>query len=252
MKKTIALSLLLLQPLAGQASVEEARSVIQEWVSVEKAISQEAAAWREKQQTLETLLLILEREGEEIEKKIESQRKLTTVGDTRREELLTREKSLVGYRKRVETFLAGIEGELRDLRPQLPYPLQEKTEGAFQRIPQNAAQTRLDVAERMQAVVGILAEIQNFNDTITLSQELHELENGTRGEMKTVYLGLGAAYYLMPDGKDAGYGYPTKEGWVWQSRPELVPAIEELLAIYSYSTREARFIPLPVTRISQP
>lgn len=252
MKKIIALSLLLFQPLVVSASVEETRSVIQEWVAVEKAISQEAVAWREKQQTLETLLLILEREGEEIEKKIESQRKLTTVGDTRREELLNREKSLVTYRKSVETFLVGIEGELRTLRPQLPQPLQEKTEGAFQRIPQNPAQTRLGVAERMQAVVGILAEIQNFNDTITLAQELHELEDGSRGEIKTVYLGLGTAYYLMPNGKDAGYGYPTKEGWIWQSRPELASAIEEILAIYSYSTREARFIPLPVTRISQP
>lgn len=252
MKKFIALSLLLLQPLAGLATVEETRATIQEWVVVEKAISQEAAAWREKKETLETLLLILEREGDDIQQKIDRQQKLTTVGDSRREELITREKSLVGYRGTVEKFLVGMEQELRGLYKQLPLPLQEKVEAAYQRIPQNSQDTRLGIAERMQAVVGILAEIQNFNGTITLAQELHDLGDGSKGEVKTVYLGLGTAYYLMPDGTDAGYGYPAKEGWQWVSRPELVSSIEELLAIYSYTTRDARFIPLPVTRISQP
>ena len=99
----------------------------------------------------------------------------------------------------------------------------------------------------MQNVVGILTAIRQFDRTITVTDELRVLNDGAQGEVRSIYIGLGAAYYYTPSGKDAGIGYPGSQGWTWESQPSLRSEIEEVIAIAEQSTSEARFVALPVS-----
>jgi hypothetical protein len=104
----------------------------------------------------------------------------------------------------------------------------------------------MGIAERMQTVIGILSMVQKFNNQITVTNEIKNLNNGTQGEVKTLYLGLGSAYYVSTSGEESGYGYPSKLGWVWKSKDSLASEISESIKIAENLQQEARFISLPV------
>ena len=99
----------------------------------------------------------------------------------------------------------------------------------------------------MQTVISILTGIHEFDRTIIVSDEIRTLADGTKSEVQSVYIGLGAAYYRTRSGKDAGIGYPNDRGWTWESQPELNEALAEVIAIIDQSTQEVRFIDLPAT-----
>ena len=61
----------------------------------------------------------------------------------------------------------------------------------------------------------------------------------------TVYVGLGAGYFVNEAGDFAGLGTPGAKGWEWTVRPELAASVREVIRIYR-SERPPRFIPLPV------
>ncbi|HBM86594.1 MAG TPA: hypothetical protein DD423_07450, partial [Opitutae bacterium] len=92
----------------------------------------------------------------------------------------------------------------------------------------------------------ILNTINKFDRTITLHAEIRTLGDGSQGEVETVYVGLGTAYYRTRSGDDAGYGHPGTNGWQWYSQPELSAAIAEVIATANNTNQEARFIALPV------
>ncbi len=62
--------------------------------------------------------------------------------------------------------------------------------------------------------------------------------------METVYVGLGAAYFVNQAGDFAGIGLPGTRGWDWKSAPELAGPVKEVLKIYR-NARPAKFISLP-------
>lgn len=234
-------------PLGASERLDAARTTLQEWVAVEKSISKEQNDWRLKEATLLDLIGVLEKESELLVEQNElAQVKLTTA-DGRRGELLEKESELLGHHEAIDAFLAKMEGEIREMRTQFPQPLSDKLDPFFQRLPKDSSNTTLGIAERMQTVVAVLSEVQKFDGVMTLSQELRELADGDLGEVRTLYLGLASAYYLSPEGGDAGVGYPSDAGWLWESRPELADTIEEAIAIYEGKVQEARFLPLPVS-----
>ena len=91
-----------------------------------------------------------------------------------------------------------------------------------------------------------LNTINKFDRSITVHEEIRTLGDGSQGEVESIYIGLGAAYYGTRSGDDAGYRQADSSGWQWISQPELSPAIADVIAIANNSTQEARFIALPV------
>jgi hypothetical protein len=244
------MGLLLMPVLLGATLVTETRNLVEQRVAVEKTISEEAAVWRNKQETLQSLIQALEVEKRSLQERIGAQRKLLTAADEQRAKVLEREKELNSLHQTIQQFLTGVEVQLRDEWTLLPQALQHKLDGEYQRIPSDSNNTTLGVAERMQTIITILAEIQKFNAGINLAQEMRTLRNGEEREVKTLYLGLGVAYYLAPNGEDAGYGQPTPEGWVWVSDPGMASKISEVIAIYEKKGNEAYFVTLPVPSVS--
>lgn len=230
----------------AEGRLGKARSAVSRWVDVERSISREAVAWGEKKELLNDLIKVSKTEIGNLESQIKKADESKGVADARRAELVAVREKTQTNAQRIQEFLKPTEARLRRMKQRLPLPLQETLAGLFRRIPENSADTTLGIAERMQTVVGIISAIQKFDSMVTVSEGLRELKDGSTGEIRTLYIGLGAAYYLSGGDADAGVGVPTPDGWTWSSNPELADAIGEAIAIAENKSQVARFIPLPV------
>ncbi|MEM9159609.1 MAG: DUF3450 family protein [Verrucomicrobiota bacterium] len=246
MKHSLFIFPLMTASMMGSNELELARTSLMEWVEVEKSISQESQSWIEKETTTLDLIAAMEKESEVLRERIEEMDAAATASDRTRAELVEKEATVDELQGLIKEFLPRMENELRSLRPMLPEPLSDKLQPFFGRLPLDSDRTTLGIAERMQTVAGILSTIQKFDEKITLALEMRDLADGETGEVQVLYLGLASAYYLSPNGEDAGLGRPTAAGWQWSSDPELAGRIEEAIAIYEGVQQEAKFLPLPL------
>lgn len=250
MKRPIFFSLtaLLFVSLAYTSEqLEHTRSIVKEWVTAEQALSKEALAWKEKEALLNDLIRLTEIELKQLKAEIEVVETFVSTADERREKLILQEERIKRNTKVIKNFLYETERKALLLKKQLPPSLQEQLVLLYQRLPLDSQKTSLGIAERMQTVVAIFSKIQEFDAIITVAEEARTFPDGSRGVVKALYLGLAAAYYLSADENDAGYGYPSEEGWVWESLPKKQKAIRDAIAIAENTSQEARFIPLPIT-----
>ena len=232
--------------VSADERLSDARDAVTQWVEVEKTLSREAADWRAKRAHLADLLSVAKQEIETLRAQIDDSRETATVGDKRRAELVARRDKLSGTAAAIAGFLKPAESRLRELKKRLPPPLQERLTPFYKRLPANSEETTLGLAERMQTVVGILSSIQKFDTAVTIDEAVRELSDGSSGEVRTIWFGLGAAYYISAGGVDAGIGIPTADGWEWKSQPQLAEAIQKVLQAADGQARETGFTPLPV------
>ncbi len=248
---TFALAVLLCAGMAGSVRADErltaARSAVSEWVEVERAISREAVAWREKKNLLADLAAVARARIETSKESLSEAEKAAGVVEERRAGLVAERESNERLIAKIAEFLEEMETKLRVQVKRLPAPLREKLISSMQRLPADPRKTELGVGARMQTVMGILTEIQRFDTLITIGEELRESESGVARQARTIHFGLGAAYFVYVDGSDAGIGRSTENGWSWESRPELAAAVNEAIATAEGGKREARFVALPVT-----
>jgi hypothetical protein len=101
-------------------------------------------------------------------------------------------------------------------------------------------------AERIQVIVGILNELDKFNNAVNVFSEKRKNPKGEEVSVQTLYVGLGAAYFVNDTADFAGVGSPGANGWEWTVRPELASAVQEAVKMYR-NERTAHFVPLPVT-----
>ncbi|MGC6423975.1 MAG: DUF3450 family protein [Lentimonas sp.] len=248
---TVLLSLLLTPFCCANGTIETARTTVKEWIATENAISAEAIAWEEKKELLNDLIAVIRAEGLKHRESIDEIKATATAADTIRTELLSAQESLSKSESLLLDFLKKMEPRIVALKTSLPQPLIDKLKPLYQRIPAKPETSTLSNAERLQTIIGILTTIQQFDKTVTVTESLRELKDGSTVEVQTLYLGLGAAYYKTRAGDDAGIGTPSAEGWVWMSQTELSHRIAAAMDIAENVSQEARFINLPV-QLSNP
>ena len=243
---------LLVPALAASGSpdaLETARSAVKEWATTEKAISHEAAEWEQREQLLTDLIELETQRIARLEtERSENEADMNAAGEER-QGLLNRESSAKEMASKIEAFLQELEGELRFLKLQLPAPLLKDLAAAYQRLPEKGENKGLSLGERMRTVIGMMGRIRQFDGTLSVSEAIRELPDGAEASVRTIYAGLGQAFYLAP--KDAGYGIPTETGWVWESAPEFADAIREALLILDGESPEPKFVGLPVREVGR-
>lgn len=252
LRTVVWLGLLAVIP-TGRAAVGEAsdvRAVVEQWVSIEKTISEESAAWKEKERLLRDLISSARAERENLNAQIAEAKQTASAADQKRAELVSQRQELEASAEAVLRFLSGMEQRLRKIKTRLPQPLQDSLAGHFKNLPADAASSRQGLAARMQGVVSILDTIQKFDGVVQVFEEVRTLADDSVGAVQTLYLGLGAAYFLSESDEDAGFGVPSETGWNWISRPEIAGAVKEAIAMIEQKT-EVRFVPLPVQDLKQ-
>ena len=230
---------------ASPDALETARSTVKEWAATEKAISREAADWSGRELLLRDLIEVANQRIARLEAEKEKGEARLSASDEERAELLDRKAAVAEEAAKIESFLAELEVQLQALRPQLPEPLVEELAPLFQRIPADPAADTLGLGERMRTAVSLISKIRQFDGKLTLDESLKHLPgSGEKALVRTLYLGLGQAYYLTPD--DAGFGSPGLEGWIWQSEPGLRTAVREVMTLAEGGAMEPKFVDLPV------
>lgn len=230
----------------AETSLDTTRSALEQWVEARQQISRARADWEVEKETLLQTQALFERELQGIEEQFARQGTNTVQIDRERLEATTALEASNRMLERVKAFAATFEGQLRALAPRLPPALESLVVPLLNRMPADPANTRMTAAERVQAIVGILNEVDKFNNGITVASEKRKNPHGEEVAVETVYLGLGAAYFVNDLGDFAGSGWPGAQGWEWKVQAELAPSVREVIRIYR-NERPARFVSLPAT-----
>jgi len=80
---------------------------------------------------------------------------------------------------------------------------------------------------------------------VNVFNEKRKNPKGDEVAVQTVYIGLGAAYFVNEAGDFAGTGAPGANGWEWNIKNEIAPSVHEVVKIYR-NEKAARFVTLPV------
>lgn len=233
------------QLFAQDSLYKETKSTVTQWAETESLISKELNDWKKDKAVLEDMAAMLEREKEALAEKIEQARASATEADQRRAEILERKEALEEANAEVKESLADLEEGVRDLFPYMPDNYTESIAPLMRQMPKKGQSTSQPVSIRMRNIIGILSQSNKFDNVISVETEAREFEDGTSKQVKTMYLGFAIAYYTDATGKQAGYGFPTEDGWEWVESPQYGRAIVDAIAMYEKG-KQADFVRLPV------
>jgi hypothetical protein len=230
---------------AAADSLADTRGALERWVETQQIISREKKDWQQGRELLTSRIQLVKDEIAhlreslaETHKNEQDYHKSRSEVDAEREAVKTVSAELAGE-------LGALESQVRALYTKVPESLRDKLQPLYDRMPKDPATSRVTVAERFQNVLGILNEMNRLNGEVTVASEIRSLSDGKPSEVKTLYLGLGQAWYLSARG-EAGVGRPTATGWAWQSAPEIAAEMNRALDILSNKT-SPKFVQLPVT-----
>ena len=226
--------------------IEETRTFIDKWVQTRQLISKTENDWREESQLLDHRIELFKTEVEQLESQISETEGSRTSAEEARSSVKAEEESLKSASNVVERVVIKYEQRLRQLAKFFPEPLVEKIDSYMAKIPNDPHNTRLTVSERMAVVIGILNEVDNFNSNITVVSEVRKFPSGEKAEVKTMYLGLGQAYYVDAKARYSAFGVPGKNGWEWTEDNEIADNVLKAIAVYENVIKPAVFVELPV------
>ncbi len=232
--------------IRAQSSLEETRSTLEKWVETRQLISRSRTDWQSDKDLLEQTAALYEREL----KSLDDQMSKTSTNNTQVAREMAEAEALKQSSRdtleHVRQFAAGFEASVREQASKLPAPLQELIKPQLAKMPADPANTKMLAAERIQVLVGVLNELDKFNNAVNVFSEKRRNEKGEEVSVQTLYVGLGAAYFVNDTADFAGVGHPANDGWQWANQPELASRIQESIKIYR-NERTAHFMPLPVT-----
>ncbi len=247
--KLAVLPLLIVSPFsrAEGPNLQETRTALEEWVELRKLISEEATDWRIDKELMADTVDVLGLEMGLLEERVLEAEENTTEADKAREDLTEENEILKTASRAVEDIMPEMEEQIRGLIARFPEALNDRIEQLIKRMPsaERARKTRIALGERVQNIVGILQEVEKFNKQITVVTELKALESGEMAQVKTVYIGLGQAYFVDENAQYAGIVKPTADGWQEEIRNDLASSIRDVVKIYE-NEKLAEFVPLPV------
>lgn len=233
-------------PTARASSViDDFRVRMEKWVETQQIISEERSDWQAERETLRATRDLLKQEKESLASEVAELETRSAGADDERRELLLQRGEYQRALPRMEARIRAMEEELLAVAPLLPEPLQDKLEPLLVQIPEDPGRTKLQLGQRLMNVLGVLAQADKFNSTATMVGETRPVGD-QKLQVRTLYWGLGQAVYVDAQGRTAGVGTPTEEGWEFSNDPALAPQAGLLLDIYEGNVDVIDFVSLPV------
>jgi hypothetical protein len=230
----------------ADSKLSDARSTLEKWVETRQLISKTHSDWQTDRETIEQTIKLLERELKGVEEQFGKLSTNSTQADKERRETEAAIKAANDALEPAQKFAMEFEAQLLKQVPQLPLPLQEILKPLLAKMPADPAGTKMRVTERVQVIVGVLNELDKFNNAVTIFSEKRKNAGGAEIAVETVYVGLGAAYFVNDAGDFAGAGTFGANGWEWAIKPEIAPQVREVIRIYR-NEHPAKFVALPAT-----
>jgi hypothetical protein len=230
---------------AAEADILGTRTALEQWLDLRKLISEEQNDWREEKETIRASIDLIHGELARLDEELETLADGARATDAMHETLRDENTALQEATAAISGVLGELETRITELHEMLPAELQAQLKPLFVRLPEPDAPSRAGIGERLQNVIGMLGEIEKFNRTITIVREMQQLPSGETAQVRTMYLGLGAAWFTNEEGTYGGSLTPARGGWTINVQPELASRIRAAIAIYE-NDAQARFVPLPV------
>ncbi len=240
-------------PASGLAQDEigDTRATIGKWVEARMTLGRVEADWQSDRETLKASISLFEGElkrlGQQLEtiEKGEGQNKGAQQIEKEIREQTAENDELKAALDKVAALLTGFEAKFRQLHKRLPPPVVEKIAPLYALMLEDPAATKMTAGKRVQVLIGMLKAVDEFNGAVRVEPGVRKLSEGVEIQVRTLYLGLGQAYYTDKNGNYAGTGTATAAGWEWTENKELAPLIARTLAIYD-SAQPAAYVGLPV------
>lgn len=230
----------------SEASIDGIRANLEQWVQTRQLTSRLQSDWRSEKEMLEQTAALYGKELSDLNERLAKADTSTSQVGKERADLEAEKEEIAEANVRVAEWATQCEEGIRRLAPAFPHPLASKLEPLLQRLPDDPSATRMRAVERMQNLVGILNEVDKFNGSIVVESELQTRPSGEEIQVKTLYVGLGQAYYVDTTGDFSGVGMATLSGWKWKEQAGLGPAILRAIAVYE-NTHPPAFVGLPMT-----
>ena len=228
----------------AQEEMEIAKQNLEKLLETKRLISQEQRDWRLGRELLADRIRVMEKDLAAVKEKTVQMTNETAKLDAQFAEVRTQNEQLTAAVTHMRESVVGLETRLPTLLARAPDPVRERVKPLVQRLPQNPADTKVGMPERFQNVIGVLNEIGKANGEVTVATEIRTMGDGRPTEVKTLYVGMGQAYYVSAKG-DAGIGRPATNGWEWLPANELAARVTDAMQIMQ-NKATARFVPLPV------
>src|SRR5262245_734995 len=226
-------------------TLDSARGTLDKWVETQQILSREKKDWVQAKELLTSRIQLVKDEIAQLRLQVDETHKSEQDFQKSRSESVGERDAAKSVSGELAAEAAALEGKVRALYKAMPESMREKVQPLYDRMPTDPETTKVTVAERYQNVLGILNEMNRLNGEITVASEIRLLSDGKPSEVKTVYLGLGQAWYLSARG-EAGVGRPGPDGWIWRPAPEGAPEVAHVLEILQNKS-SPKFIQLPVT-----
>jgi hypothetical protein len=232
--------------------IELARQALDAYYQNQRLTSKEEADWKLAKAILQSRIELVTAQIADLKQRTEEQQDKTTEADVERLELSEKLAGLDRVYDLQQHRVGDLEAAVRRviaLAPDVP-ELRSKIDPSIDRLPAEGAQPdeiKAPVAERFLNVLAILKFTNEFHRNAALTNETRQLSEGREVEVRTLYLGLGQAYFHggREDDPVAGVGYPSPGGWKWEEKPDAAAEIKKLIDIFE-GAEVAAFVPVPV------
>jgi hypothetical protein len=230
----------------GAAAVDGFRAKMEKWVETRQLISKETNEWDSDREFLRSTRDLLKQQKAALEASIADLERSGSETDEERRALLLRRAEIQENRPVIEARIRAMELQSQALAARFPSPLRKKLEPLLVQIPEVPELAGLSLGQRLMNVLGILAQAEKWNGTVTLAGETRPMGDGEKVQVRTLYWGLGQAIYVDAVGERAGIGRPGAEGWEFTSQPELAGDAGRLIDIYEGNIDAIEFVMLPI------
>jgi hypothetical protein len=236
--------------LSASNKTDDTKKIIEEWVETERIVSAEIYDWETEKSILNSSKSLLTRELNRLEAKLSSLEESATSADKERASLNEKKENIKNGNAVVSINIDNLEAQIKMLIPTLPPPLVKQIKPLEMLIPEDPNYTKLDFADRILPIVGILTQADKFNSKITVTSETRESNDGKLAQFTTLYWGLANAYYVDNSGKEGGIGLPTLNGWKWTVIDDIGPTIQKLINYEKGLGIEYEFVNTPAQIIT--
>ena len=234
---------------------DELKVTVSEWVETMQKIQQEENEWTRDQEVLTNYREGLTKEIADLKEQIADAQTRKQGSDAESLKQTQERDRFVAAKDALAILVRELEEQYMAAKiPLIPAPLRAEPK-VFQAIEDLERDMKLPkdkqsegVSKRLLNLINLTADIEKFQQTVVLRQELRTDAEGREFNMQVIYFGLAAAYAVNEDGSFALMGKPTADsGWKFEERKDLAEEIQSLIATTT-GDQDPAFISLPFSK----
>ena len=233
------------------STFKDTTTIIQEWVQTEQLISEETTEWNIEKAALLDIRDALKTEIIELDKRLEESEEEAVGAAKQRTELLKQKNEIEETTRSLLDGVDALQIQVEEAFKLLPTPLAKRLQPFRQKLKSPIGSNNISLRQRVDTLLSLIQAISLYHRNISLERQEFSLGDGVSREFQVLYFGLGIAYFVNESGTVAGYGSPSKDGWVWKRDDSLAQEIATGVDMMNNQAMP-RFLKLPFPHPEEP